>query len=243
MITRVQRAIAICALAASGATRADQPPCPPIGDADTHPAFDAARLKEGRFIYRTTLKGESLGETAIEIRRAGEAFVISMSAPDIKQSWKAEVRKSFAPVSASLAMNGKNGPYEMNLRYAGSKVTGEEREGGVTRPVNAVVKGVVIDQRVDWASMMAATAAAQGSLAVHVFDPSTGSSDMLGHIGDAQPLSGAWGDATALRLDYTICKREHLEAYTVYATRDVPRYMLREDMPNGLVSELIRVEP
>ena len=105
--------------------------------------------------------------------------------------------------------------------------------------MNATAEGVVIDQRVDWASMMAAHAPAQGSIAMRVFDPSTGLSDMLGHFGDMQPMNGT----PALRLDYTICKRKHLEAYTVYATRETPRHMLREDMPNGLVSELIRIEP
>jgi hypothetical protein len=65
---------------------------------------------------------------------------------------------------------------------------------------------------------------------------------MLGRIGTTQQISGAWGDALALRLDYSICKRERLEQYTVYATRETPRYMLREDMPNGLVSELLRIE-
>ena len=50
--------------------------CPPAGGADSNPTFDAALLKEGRFVYHTTLKGESLGETAIEVRRVGADFVI-----------------------------------------------------------------------------------------------------------------------------------------------------------------------
>jgi hypothetical protein len=232
-----------CALAWGGLALAAAPACPPVGDANLHPTFDAQLLKEGRFTYRTTLKGESLGETVIEIRREGAHVRISMSAPKISQSWNATVERSFAPLSASLAMRGRKGAYEMKLQYAGTKVTGEEREEGVTRPVNALAEGIVIDQRVDWAAMMASTAPAGGSIAVRVFDPSTGLSEMLGKVGGTRTMSGAWGDLTALRLDYTLCKRDHLEDYTVYATRDVPRYMLREDMPNGLVSELIRVEP
>ena len=233
----------ICALASSGVSIAAAPACPPTKGADSRPTFDATLLKEGRFIYHTTLKGESLGETAIEIRRAGAHVVISMSAPKISQAWKASVASSFAPLSASLEMRGRKGPYSMELKYAGSSVTGEEREDGVTRSVNASVEGVVLDQRVDWAAMMASTAPANGSIVVRVFDPSTGLSQMLGRIGGTQPIRGSWGEAAALRLDYTICKRDHLEEYTVYATRETPRYMLREDMPNGLVSELVRIEP
>jgi len=233
----------IYALASSGVSIAAAPACPPTKHADSRPTFDAALLKEGRFIYQTTLKGESLGETAIEVRRAGAHFVISMSAPKIAQAWKATVASSFVPLSASLEMRGRKGPYAMDLKYAESSVTGEEREGGVTRSVNASVKGVVIDQRVDWAAMMASKAPADSSIAMRVFDPSTGLSGMLGRIGETRSMRGAWGEIPALRLDYTICKRDHLEEYTVYASRETPRYMLREDMPNGLVSELVRIEP
>jgi hypothetical protein len=234
--------IVLCLLACAAAF-AGTDTCPPAGGADTHPTFDASRLKEGRFTYRTTLKGESLGETVIEIRRVGAQFLISMNAAEIEQGWEAKVEKSFAPVSASLSMRGKKGPYAMTLQYSGKNITGEEREAGVTRPVNVATKGLVIDQRVDWASMMAATAPSGRAIAMRVFDPPTGLSDMVGKVGGLQSMSGAWGDVPALRLDYTICKREHVEEYTVYATNETPRTMLREDMPNGLVSELIRIEP
>jgi hypothetical protein len=232
-----------CALAWTGIAGAAAPACPSTGDADLYPTFDAALLKEGRFVYHTTIRGESLGETVLEIRRNGANYVISMSAPKIAQAWKATVNQSFAPVSASLEMRGKKGVYSMKLEYAGATISGEEREGGVTKPVNARVEGVVLDQRVDWAAMMVANAPAKSSFAVRVFDPSTGSSTMLGKTGGTQEMSGAWGAAAAVRLHYTICKSDHLEEYTVYATQATPRYMVREDMPNGLVSELIRIEP
>jgi hypothetical protein len=165
-----------------------------------------------------------------------------MSAPKVEQSWKAMFAKSFAPQSASLEMKGRKGPYAMELQYDGAKITGEEREAGVSRPVQATLQGVTVDQRVDWAAIMATTAPAGSGISLQVFDPSTGSSPMLGKVGGTQPLRGPWGERDAVRLDYTICKRDHLEEYTVYATRETPRYMLREDMPNGLVSELVRIE-
>jgi hypothetical protein len=240
---RTKVLLLLCVLASSGVAIAAAPACPPADGADASPTFDATLLKEGRFIYRTTLKGKSLGETAIEIRRAGSQFIVSMSAPKISQAWKATVERSFAPLSASLEMLGRKGPYVMELKYVGSRVTGEVSEGGFTLAVNESVEGLVIDQRVDWAAMMASKAPAESSIVMQVFDASTGLSQMLGRLGGTQPIRGYWGEAAALRLDYTICKRDHLEEYTVYATRETPRYMLREDMPNGLVSELIRIEP
>lgn len=230
-------------LLSTSASRAAADACAPSADTNTRPVFDAALLKEGRFIYRTTLKGELLGETALEIRRAGAHYRITMSAPAVGQSWEAVVERPFAPRSAQLTMRTREGPYAMRLEYTAGAVTGEERRGDEVSAVKATLTGVVLDQRVDWASIMALAAPRQGTLALQVFDPSTGASAMLGHIGAEQPLTGSWGKSTALRLDYAICKREHVEQYTVYATRDTPRYMLREDMPNGLVSELLRVEP
>lgn len=219
--------------------------CPSTAGADTSPTFDATLLKEGRFTYHTTLKGKSLGETVLEIRRVGPNYRITMSAPKIAQSWDATVRRSFAPLSAQLKMVARGAPYEMNLDYDGRKIRGEERKNGVATPVSATSQGIVIDQRVDWASMMALVAPAGSSMTVSVYDPSTSFSPLLGMVGSTQAMSGAWGGEAvpAVRLDYTICKHDHIETYTVFATAATPRTMLREDMPNGLVSELIRVEP
>lgn len=232
----------LCATLWSPAVLAVAGTCPSSAGADAHPTFDASRLKEGRFTYQTSLKGEPLGETVIEVRRDGEKLRISMSAPEIAQSWDVTVAKTFTPLTASLRMRGRNGPYSMSLRYLGATVAGEESESGVTRPVNASLPGVFIDQRVDWAAIMTANTVA-GSLALRVYDPSTGASAMVGKIAGVHTLHTAGKDIAALRLDYSICKRDHVEQYSVYATSDTPRYMIREDMPNGLVSELIRIDP
>lgn len=218
-------------------------PCPAPADANSRPTFDALQLKEGRFTYRTTLRGEPLGDTVIEIRRVDPTVRITMNAPKIGQSWEASVRRSFEPLSAHLRMQSRGTPYEMTLAYDGDKISGEERKGDTATSVSATAAGVVIDQRVDWASIMALTATSGSSIAVRVFDPSTGFSAMLGLVGETHSMTGAWGTTDAVRLDYRICKRERVENYTVFATATPPRVMLREDMPNGLVSELIRSDP
>lgn len=216
--------------------------CPPSAHGNTQPSFDASLLKEGRFIYRTTLGGEFLGETALEIRRKGDTWRITMSAPKIEQSWEAEVRRSFAPLSAHLKMKTRHGPYEMSLTYSGREVKGEERKADTVKPVSAALNGVVLDQRVDWAAVMALQAPAGSLVEMSVFDPA-GLSRMLGEVGGARPLTGPFGEVQSVSLGYRICKPDHVESYLVHATRDLPRYMLREDMPNGLVSELTRIEP
>lgn len=238
---RILRILAMTLFAfAAPATHA----CAAPDDADVSPTFDASALREGRYVYRTTLRGESLGETTLEIRRAGPNYRITMSAPDIEQSWEATVDGSFAPLSAHLRMKTRKGPYEMSLQYAVDTVRGEQRTSDGVAPVDAKLGGrVVLDQRVDWAAVMALQAPAGSSVSMLVYDPSTGLSPMLGETSGARQMSGAFGEASAVRLDYRICKQDHVEQYTVYATAETPRYMLREDMPNGLRSELVRVEP
>lgn len=240
LLMRIPLTLSVIALAFTGSTAAG---CPAIGSANTHPNFDATLLKEGRFTYRTTLKGESLGDTVIEVRRVGSMYRMTMSAIEIGQAWEATVESSFAPVSTHLEMQSRGAPYEMNLKYDVVQITGAELKGGVATPVRSIATGVVIDQRVDWASMMAVQAPLGGAVTMSVFDPPTQFSQLLGKVSVAPVMTGAWGTAAALRLDYSICHPDHVENYTVFATRSTPRYMLREDMPGGLVSELIRVEP
>jgi hypothetical protein len=231
--------LALC----GSAIAANAPACPPVDSANSRPTFDASRLKEGRFTYRLTSDGKSLGDAVIEIRRDGKRYRITMGAPDVKQSWESTLTKSFEPLSAHLLIGRPKGAYEMTLRYAGKKITGKELDGATARDVSATAEGIVIDQRVDWAAIMATPAPAGSSIALQVFDPSTAFSRMVGKIGETQKMSGPGGVADVRRLDYSICKRDHVEQYTVFATRDPPHIMLREDMPNGLVSELIRSEP
>jgi hypothetical protein len=52
---------------------------------------------------------------------------------------------------------------------------------------------------------------------------------------------GGWH--ATITLSYTICKGEEAEDYTVYATTDSARVMLREEMRGNVVAELVRIDP
>lgn len=220
---------------------AAEPACPSIENADSRPTFEATRLKEGRFTHRLTVSGKPLGDMVIEIRRDGDRYRITMKAAT--QHWESTLSPTFAPESAKLFIDRKAGPYEMSLRYAGGEVTGEERNGASTRAVKAPVAGIVVDQRVDWAAIMATTAKADETIVLQVYDPGTALSRMVGTIGRTERMTVPWGDADVTRLDYSICKQGGVEQYTVYASKAAPHFMIREDMPHGLTSELIRIEP
>jgi len=100
----------------------------------------------------------------------------------------------------------------------------------------------VVDQRVDWAAMMAAEFSKGGTVEFYVFDPSSALSRLNGTSAETLPLRSVLGVVPTVRLDYTIHKNSHEESYAVFATKEQPRVMLREEMPGGLVSVLIAIE-
>jgi hypothetical protein len=106
----------------------------------------------------------------------------------------------------------------------------------------AAIRGTTIDQRIDWASLMASDLTAGQSATYRVFDPATGSSELTASASEGPTLASPDGPRATIKLDYTICKAGERESYTVYSTRESPRTMLREDMRGNVVSELVRIE-
>lgn len=214
---------------------------PAVSAADV--AFDAARLREGRFTYQVSIKGKPLGSAVIEIRQQPTGdYRISFDSIDVDQRWSSQMTRAFLPLAAELQMPGKAVPYRMSIRYSAAEVTGSETKGNSAHPVTAKLEGQVIDQRVDWAAMMAADFPEDGKIEFLVYDPSTASSPLLGTVTPAEPIASVLGTSDVVRLDYTIRKADHTESYSVFATREIPRVMLREDMPNELVSVLVAID-
>lgn len=120
------------------------------------PAFDAARLKTGRFVYRTRLDGADAGTATISVTRVDA----------------------------------------QTYRF------GNEVE----------------------------------------FDPWTGISPVSASIGEPEQVRVPAGTFAVLRVVYRIEKKARgLEQYEIWVTQSVPRFLVREDFPNGARSELVRV--
>lgn len=208
-----------------------------------HVSFDAATLRQGKFTYQISLKGEILGIAIIEIRSTSKSeYRITFESMDIEQSWSSSLGRHFNPLVAKLDMPGGESPYSMSLRYSRNGVSGTESANGSIKPIVAAFSQQVVDQRVDWAAMMAAEIPNEKAIEFSVYDPSTGLSRLVGSSAESKPLGGVLGTLPTIRLDFTIHKDGHLESYSVYATKNRPRIMLREEMPGDLVSVLIAAE-
>jgi hypothetical protein len=206
-------------------------------------AFDADALKQGRFSYRITADGEVIGQAVIEVRATGGGqYSIVLDSKDIEQHWRSEFSRDFAPQRSSLEMSSADAPYSMQIEYSERGASGTQSRSGAVEPFSADILQQVVDQRVDWAAMMAATMQPTGHVEFQVFDPASGLSRLSGTRVETAPIDSVLGKVPAVRLDYTIFKGEHAEAYSVYSTREPPHLMLREEMPGGLVIELVSVE-
>ena len=203
--------------------------------------FDAGALREGRFTYRLSVDAKPIGVATIEIRATGGHYRISFSSTDIGQTWSSTLTRRFEPLAATLEFSGGRAPYSMSIRYAAGRATGSEVTTGAETPFAIPFDTQVIDQRVDWAGMMAAVFDGP-AIEVQVVDPKTSLSRLVGTSIETSPLGGVLGTLPTVRLDYTITKASHTESYSVFATRDRPRVMLREEMPGNLVAVLVAIE-
>ena len=212
--------------------------------------FDASRLKTGVFTYRDIQDGKpgALATCSVAALDAGR-YRFTCDFPAFEQSWDTVATRAMAPVQTTLKMRTRDGRhYQMDLSYAGAHVTGEAVTSGSAdgklpgsdQAVTADVPADTVDQRIDWATVMAADVRPGQDFTFGVYDAKTGVSRVDCSVSDAGMMQTAVGPVRAIRLRYTVYKASGTETYTVYTSSSFPRIMLREDLPGGLSSELVK---
>jgi hypothetical protein len=134
-----------------------------------------------------------------------------------------------------------------DLEYTSGHVAGyriDRRHGTEKRPVDALLPADIVDQRIDWARVLATDLAPGSHFEFQVYDPALGISQALADVAAAtSTLHLPAGDFEALQITYVIRKATGTEQYRVYTTRKEPRILLREDFGNGVSTELLRSDP
>jgi hypothetical protein len=227
-----------------------------LGSQSAASARNVRRVKTGVFAYRDSDHGKQVGSGTITIRRLAGSGNLSFAvkadfAEDFSgfhsQRWEALTSPDFRPVSANLAfLRGDEVVPVFELRYELGKVTGflvkrKDSAQGTRQAVDATVPADIVDQRIDWAAILASDLVAGGHIAFSVFDPGTGVSHVTAEVSPAEELRVPAGTFTALRVDYHMAKRTGTEHFRLFVTKTLPHIMLREDFPNGVVSELVRI--
>jgi hypothetical protein len=73
-----------------------------------------------------------------------------------------------------------------------------------------------------------------------VYDPATGVSKVAGEVSKAEQIRVPAGTFETIRAVYRIEKLKETETYEVLASKETPRFMVREDFSNGMSTELVK---
>jgi hypothetical protein len=212
------------------------------------PDFDARRLKTGTFVYRDREGSKDLGRSQIsieEIPSSGNFRFSNVVTGKFSQRWVAVTSSTLDPVSASLSFGEGDGSPAFDLTYSSGRVRGfvVDRKGptaGTSRSVNAVVPADIVDQRVDWAAVSASGLQPNREFEFDVYDPSLGISHVLARVGQVQSIRVPVGEFETYPVTYRIEKRTGNETYKVFVSKDEPRMLIREEFPDGAVTDLSR---
>ncbi len=214
--------------------------------------FDATRLRTGRFDYRIMQKGKQVAIFVITIdKQPGGHF--RFEGKGLNQQWESIAVSSFAPISAALRIERPElkKKYAMNLNYDGNRVTGlagtttesmtTEAKRAEMKPVSAEIPAGVVDQRIDWAAVLSSRIEIGRKFDFAVYDPATGISKVAGEIKEAEQTRVPAGTFDTIRVVYRIEKSKGTETYEVLASKETPRFIVREDLANGMSSELVKI--
>ena len=211
--------------------------------------FDATRLRTGSYSFRTLVDGKEVGRSRIQISKSADSgnYVFSnLVLGSFSQSWEAVASPTFAPVSAKLSFGqGSAARIAFDLSYQGNRVTGfiaSQKEPFKRREVDEAIADDTVDQRVDWAAVMAFKEYVEGhEFKFHVYDAGTGNSLVSVRIGKSEKTAVPAGSFETVRISYRIDKRSGAETYEVFVTKQAPRFLVKEKFPNGSVTELVEL--
>ncbi len=220
---------------------------------DVRPPFDAGRLELGHFLYRNYRNqdaGKDVGTSNISIERIdARAYRFRNEITgEFMQTWESTANVSLEPIAASLGIGAKDDKkYAMRLAYEGRKVTGTATKkdpagGSHTNDVDVQLPSDIVDQRIDWAAVMSLPLRARSVSAFNVYDPWTGVSPVSVQIGDVEEVRVPAGTFRALHIVYRIEEKGRGNVqFVVWVTEREPRFLVREDFPNGSTTQLAQM--
>jgi hypothetical protein len=212
---------------------------------------NAARLRTGRFLYRTFLNGKDAGDSSISIRKlpgSGNIVYATDISGQFSQKWEAIATEAFVPISAKLIFGADaSARPAFELQYKDGRVRGfalarQHDQASGERRVDAGVLPDTVDQRIDWAAAMSEDLSVGSHFEFHVFDPGTGSSRVSGRVTGIETVHVPAGTFEAVRIVYKMEKSSGTQVYQVLTNREGPRMLLKDLFPDGAVSELVEVK-
>jgi hypothetical protein len=218
---------------------------PPV---DVRARFEAHRLQMGTFRYSDSSNGKVVGESTIRVQRSEQKhqYVFSnvvVGASD--QRWKAVIAPNFSPISAELTFGGGGGQHKaFDLSYSRNYVSGVvgayDRNGLVYRRFREEIASDTVDQRIDWAAVMALKSYQElEAFSFHVYDPKAGNSQVVATVKGFETIHTRAGAFRVVRILYRTEKADGAQTFEVFVNEQVPRFLVKEVFPWGMTSELV----
>jgi hypothetical protein len=213
-------------------------------------SLDANRLKLGHFQYRTSINGKDAGEDVLTVRKnpnSGNFEFADQVSGQFSQQWEATATATFKPIAAKLSFGeGDARRLAFELVYVDGRAKGSAQAKGAQKkrgmiPFDLPVPADVVDQRIDWASVMSQDLISGRRFEYHVFDPGTAVSRISGYISGPEKIRVPAGNYDAMRVVYQIKKTNGVEIYQVLTNVESPHMLLREEFPNGAITDLLKV--
>jgi hypothetical protein len=218
---------------------------PPL---DVDSRFEAHRLQLGTFRYSDSSNGKVVGESRIRVQRSngGQEYVFSNVVEGASdQRWKAVITPHFSPISAELAFGGGGEQHKaFDLSYSRNHVSGvaatRDRDRFVDRRISEEIAVDTVDQRIDWAAVMALKAYKESeTFTFHVYDPKDGNSRIVATVKGMETIHTQAGVFRVVRILYRTEKAGGAQTFEVFINEQVPRFLVKEVFPWGMTSELV----
>jgi hypothetical protein len=212
---------------------------------------DARRLRTGSFVYREMNRGQDAGRARIEIQQGAGSEHYRFSTEitgEFGQCWN---RWPHAFSSRSPRLSFGQSPCDVptfDIAYSGGRSAATPSHAApasqpVRRSVDAAVPDDIVDQRIDWAYVLAADFENEKELPVPRLRPETGVSLAAARVEGSKKIQVPAGTFEACRIVYRIEKTRGIETYQVLATKGANRMMVREEFSNGFATDLEIVRP
>ena len=221
------------------------PQTPPV---NCDSPFNAQRLQPGTFRYSDSIDGKVVGESKIRVQRSegGHRYVFSNVVEGASdQHWKAAIDPCFHPISAELTFGGGGEQHKaFELSYARHHVSGlagtRSHNGFVDRHIDEDIAADTVDQRIDWAAVMARKSYKElETFTFHVYDPKDGNSRIVATVERRERIHTRAGEFGVIRILYRTEKAGGAQTFEVYITEQAPRFLVKEVFPWGMTSELV----
>lgn len=221
------------------------------------PAMDAGRIRADTFAYDVRYGGEELGTLRVSWARTAEGGLrvseeVSGTLGDEVTTYV--VTDSLRPVSARR--RGRLGPAssELDLSYAGGRVTGEaeagadstgngRRPGDIRRvTVDRPLPGDVIDSNTVVAALLASPLTAGDTLGYRLFRPGSGVVGARARVVGAERVRVPAGSFRTYRVVLSTDQGE----FVLWVTRETPRMLVRQAFrgrPLEVVLRAVGAEP